>query len=171
MRTQTTRLMIEKCAEAIEKVVVPKLSEAFIAEQALGAAKLLQTLAPNVVEDEWLRKDNAKMRDVLQKVVEWIRKEGPSLQEPMGNARKRIEGLELKKADMDLSEENYNLRLALVETIRGLGALAKDTAIGDVSPLRRRIHRVLREQVDHELAWVGGRRTIGDAVAHLKKAD
>ena len=166
------RTKIEKCAEAIEKVIAPKLSEPFIVEQALSIAKLLRTLAPNVHEDAWLEQDNAQMREVLKGAVELVRKEPGALQQPMGKACTLIEEAELKNADMALSEENYGLRLALMETIKGLGAVPGDTAADMISPLRRQIHTVLREQVDYELARIGGRRSIGDAVVTLdKKSD
>lgn len=163
------RTKIEKCAEAIEKVIAPKLNEPFIVEQALSVAKLLRTLAPNVHEDEWLQKDNALMGGVLKEAAELVRKEPAIFEQSIGKACALMETDEQQKAGMVLSEENYNLRMAFMETIKGLNAVTSDKAAEMMSPLRRRIHAVLREQVDYELARIGGRRSIGDAVVTLEK--
>jgi len=161
MGTPITTLMLERCAQTIEQVIVPKLTTGFAFEQAMYIAILLHILAPAVEErGQELREENERMREVLGRVVEVLQGEEALSRNSVRNGLiERLER-ELKKVDVgppDVSEENYNLKGALVETIRGLDALINDLPRETMSSSRQQIRSVLRQQLDHGVARVASR--------------
>jgi hypothetical protein len=156
MGTQITTLMLERCAQTIEQVVIPNLPEGFALEQAMSIARVLHFLAPFVEEKcQELREENEAMREVLGKVLEALRGEKALSQNAVRN--RLIERLdqELKKVEVgppDVSEENHNLKAALVETINGLDALTENLPTETMSSLRQEIRSVIRQQLDHGVA-------------------
>ena len=160
MGTSITTLMLERCAQTIEQVIIPNLTGAFAFEQAMFIAVVLRILAP-AVEDksQELREENEGMREVLGRVLEVLRGEKALSRNAIRNGLiERLEH-ELKKVEVgppDVSEEHHNLKGALVETIKGLDALTKDLPTGTMSSLRQQIRSVLRQQLDHAVARVAG---------------
>jgi len=160
METSITTLTLERCAQTIEQVVVPNVTGEFALSQARSIARVLHILAPAVEEkSQELREENEQMRKVLRRVLTALRGEKALSQNPVRNGL--IEKLEeeLRKAKVrtpDVHQEHYNLKGALVETIRGLDALAKDLPAGTMSSLRPQIRSVIRQQLDHAVARVAG---------------
>jgi len=158
METPITTLMLERCAETIEKVIIPNLTGAFEFENAMWIAIILHILAPNVEEkSQELSEENERMREVLGSVLEALHGKKALFQNPVrNNLIDRLDS-ELKKVDMgppDVSEENHNLKGALVHTINSLDALTDDLPKETMSSLRQQIHSVLRQQLDHGVAHV-----------------
>lgn len=162
MGTSITTLTLERCAQTIEQVIIPNLTSAFAFEQAVWIATLLHILAPTVEEkSQELTEENERMRGVLGRVLEVLQREEALSQNSVRN--RLIERLdrELKKVDVgptDISEENYNLKGALLESIKGLDALTDDLPTETMSSLRQQIRSALRQQLDHGVARVASMR-------------
>jgi hypothetical protein len=158
MGTSIPTLMLERCAQAIEKTIIPNLPNDFAARQAGLIAALLHALAPTLEEkgDE-LIKENKKMRDVLRKVMEALRGEKvlyskPVATEIMLGINRALQNVET--GSLGIREGNDCLKEALVETIKRLDALEDDLMKETISSLRQQIRSVVRQQLDHELARV-----------------
>ena len=158
MGTPITNLMLERCAQTIEQVIIPDLTGAFEFENAMWMAIILHILAPMVEEkSQELSEENERMREVLGSVLEVLRGEKALAQNTARNDLIKMLDSELKKVDVgspDVSEENYNLKGALVDIIKGLDALTEDLPQETMSSLRQQIHSVLRQQLDHGVAHV-----------------
>jgi hypothetical protein len=156
MGTQITTLMLERCAQTIEQVVIPNLPEGFALEQAMSIARVLHFLAPVVEEKcQELREENEAMREVLGRVLEVLRGEKALSGNAVSNELIRRLDHELKKVEVgppDAGEENHNLKGALVETINGLDALKEGLPTETMSSLRQQIRSVIRQQLDHGTA-------------------
>jgi hypothetical protein len=158
MTNSLLALYIERCAQALEKVVIPNLTDNFASTQARMIAILLHSFAPRVEEKgKQLMTENDGMQEVLGKVLEVLRGEKTLSSNAVNTGLiKRLE-LELQKGETkhpDLSEENDRLKGALVEIIKGLDALSEALPIEKISSLRQQIRVVLRQQLDHELVRV-----------------
>lgn len=158
MGTPITNLMLERCAQTIEQVIIPDLTGAFQFENAMWMAIILHILAPMVEEkSQELSEENERMREVLGSVLEALHGQKALSQNPVRNDLIDRLDSELKKVDVgspDVSEENYNLKGALVDIIKGLDALTDDLPKETMSSLRQQIHSVLRQQLDHGVAHV-----------------
>ena len=171
MGTSLTTLMLERCAQTIEQVIIPNLTGDFVLEQAVHIATVLHALAPTVEEkSQESREENEGMREVLARVLEALRGEKALSQNAVRNGL--IEKLEeeLKKVELglpDATEENQNLKRTLRETINGLDALTEDFTKETMSSLRQQIRVVLRQQLDHSMAraaaWMAGHVTARTA--------
>ena len=158
MGTPITNLMLERCAQTIEQVIIPDLTGAFQFENAMWMAIILHILAPMVEEkSQELSEENEGMREVLGSVLEALRGEKALSQNPVRNDLiDRLDG-ELKKVAVgppDISDENYNLKGALVDIIKSLDALTEDLPQETMSSLRQQIRSALRQQLDHSVAHV-----------------
>ena len=158
MGTAITNLMLERCAQTIEQVITPNLTGAFEFENAMWLGIILHILAPMVEEkSQELSEENDAMRQVLTSVLEALRGEKALSQNPVRNDLiDRLDG-ELKKVSVgppDVSEENYSLKGALVDIIKGLDALTDDLPQETMSSLKQQVHSVLRQQLDHGVAHV-----------------
>ena len=158
MGTSITTLMLERCAQTIQQVIIPNLTGAFAFEQAMSITLLLRILAPAVEEkSQTLREENEGMREVLGRVREVLRREKALSRNAIRNGLIERLNHELKKVKVgppDASEENHNLKGALVETINGLDALTEALPTETMSSLRQQIRSVLRQQLDHGVARV-----------------
>ena len=156
MGTQITTLMLERCAQTIEQVVIPNLPEGFALQQAMSIARVLHFLAPVVEEKcQELREENEAMKEVLERVLEALRGEKALSRNAVRNRLIKRLDQELKRVEVgppDATEENHSLRGALVETINGLDALMEGLPTGTMSSLRQQIRSVLRQQLDHGTA-------------------
>jgi len=156
MDTSLVTLMLQRAAQAIEQVIIPELTEGFALEEASHIASMLRSLAPNVEEkSQDLREENKAMRKVLERVLRVLHRRKALSQNAISNGLIEILDHELKKVDdspPDVSQENHNLKRALVETIKALDALAGDLPIKTASFLRQQIRFVLRQQLDHAAA-------------------
>jgi len=145
--------MLERCAEAIEQVILPNLTETFAAEQARYVAFLLRAMAPTVEErSQGLREENEGMRELLRSVVEALHREKALSQNAVRTRliERLSEGLEKAEVEPpDVGEQNRILKGALVETIRGLDALTGDLPAETMSSLRQQIRVALRQQLDN----------------------
>ena len=158
MRTSVITLMLERCAQAVEQVIMPNLTDAFALEQAMYTALLLRFLAPSVEEKgQELSEENKGMREVMGKILETLRGE----ETLSGNAVRNgvIERLdrELKETKVeppDISEDNSNLKGVLAEIINGLDALTEELPKETMSSLKQQIRSVLRQQLNHRLARI-----------------
>lgn len=159
MRTAMTTLIIENCARTIEKILIPGLTDNYARAQAMNTATALRALAPFVEEkSQELNPENEGMREVLKKVLAVLQEDESLSRNPTRN--RLIERLdqELKKASIgppDANEANYNLKQALVETIKGLDALIDDVPAETMSSMRQQIRSVLRQQLDISLSRAG----------------
>ena len=121
----------------------PNLTAAFAAEQAANIANVLRILAPAVEEKpQELREENERMKEVLERVVEVLQGEKTLSRNTVRNRLIERLGYDLKKVGdgpPDVIKENYNLKEALVETIKDLDALTEDLPIGTMSSLRQQI--------------------------------
>jgi len=166
MANSITKIMLQRSAETIEKVIITNLSGAFALEQAMSIATILRFLAPVVeVESEELCAENEGMREVLGRVLEVLRGEKALSGNAVSDGLIERLDSELKKGGVqpqDVREENHNLKRALMESINGLDALTEDLSAETMSSLRQQIRSVLREQVDHGMADAAGWMT-----AHL----
>ena len=156
METPLTTLMLERCAQTLEKVIMPDLTDTFAIDQATHMSLLMHTLALTVEEkSQGLREENGQMMEALGEVLRMLREEKALSQNATSNALiSRLDG-ELKKIDAgppDANEDNYNLKASLVETIKGLDALGEDLPEETSSSLRQQIRSVLRQQLDHAAA-------------------
>lgn len=153
-----TTLMLHRCAQTMEQVIIPNLTEAFASEQATHIVTLLYVLAAIVEEkSQELREENEGMREVLGRVLEALRGEKALSQNAVRNGLIERLDHELKKVEVglpDVREENHNLKGVLVETIYGLDALTEDLPTGTMSSLRQQIRSVIRQQLDHGIAPV-----------------
>jgi len=160
MEASMTTLTLERCAQTIEHVIVPSVTGEFALSQARSIARVLHILAPAVEEkSQELREENEGMRQVLRRVLAVLRREKALSQNPVRNGLIGKLEEELKKVKVgppDVHQEHHNLKGALVETIRGLDALAKDFPAGKMSSLRQQIRFVIRQQLDHAVARVAG---------------
>jgi len=156
MGTPMTTLMLERCAQTIEQVIIPNLTGAFASEQAISIATVLRALAPVVEEkSQDMDEENKGMSEVLGKVLAALRDEkalshntvSSGLIEKLDHELKKVEG-----EPPDVSEENLNLKRALMETIAVLDALTEDVPIEMMSSLRQQIRSILRQQLDHNMA-------------------
>ena len=158
METPITTLMLERCAETIEKVIIPNLTGAFEFENAMWIAIILHILAPNVEENSReLSEENEGMREALGRVLEVLRGQKPLAQNPVRNDLTKTLERELKKVEVgppDVSKENYNLKASLVHTINSLDALTDDLPGETMSSLRQQVHSALRQQLDHSVSHV-----------------
>ena len=159
MRISMPTLLIEKCAQTIELVVVPALSDASVAEQAWLTAALLRTLAPTIEEKgEELREENQAMEEVIREIRNTLRRESLS-SNPVAVGLMNTLDLELQRSGSHftrISEDNDRLKGVLVQAIRGLDALRNDLPVETMSSLQKSIHVVLRQQVSNAVARVTG---------------
>ena len=160
METSITTLTLERCAQTIEKVVVPNVTGEFALSQAQSIARVLHILAPAVEEKcQELWEENEGMREVLGRVLEALRGEKAP---PRNAVRNKLIGRlddELKKVKVgppDAHQEHHDLKGVLVETIKGLDALTEDIPIETMSSLRQQIRAVVRQQLDHAVARIAG---------------
>jgi len=156
MGTPLVALMLERAAQAIQEVILPNLTDAFALEEASHIAMMLLSVAPTIEEKcQELREENEGMREVLGKVLEALRGEKSlSRNEVTNGLMERLEH-ELEKADVeppDVSQENHDLKGALVETIKGLDALTEDFPVEKMSSLRQQVRSVLRQQMNYAVA-------------------
>jgi len=158
VRTSVVTVMLERCAQAVEQVIMPNLTDTFALEQAMYTALLLRFLAPSVEEkSQELWEENKGMSEVISKILDALRN-----QETLsGNAVRDslIEKLdrtlkETKVEPPDISEDNYNLKGVLVEIINGLDVLTEELPKETMSSLKQQIRCVLRQQLNHRLARV-----------------
>lgn len=156
MATPMTTLMLERCAQTIEQVIIPNLTGAFASEQAMSVATVLRALATVVEEkSQEMDEENKGMREVLGEVLAVLRDEkalshntvSSGLIEKLDHELKRVEG-----GPPDVGEENLNLKRTLMETITVLDVLTEDVPIETMSSLRRQIRSVLRQHLDHGVA-------------------
>ncbi len=158
METSITTLMVERCAETIEKVIIPNLTGAFEFENAMWIAIVLHILAPNIEEkSQELSDENKGMRQALGQVLEVLRGQKALSHNPVRNDLVDRLDSELKKVDVgppDVSKENYNLKAALVHTINSLDALTDDIPKETMSYLKQQVRSALRQQLDHSVAHV-----------------
>ena len=160
METSVATLTLERCAQTIEQVVLPNVTGEFALSQAQSIARVLHILSPAVEEkSQELWEEYEGMRKVLRRVLAALRGEKALSQNPVRNGLIAKVEEDLKKAKvgpLDVHQEHRNLSGALVETIRGLDALAKDFPAGKMSSLRQQIRAVIRQQLDHAVARVAG---------------
>jgi len=166
MGTPITKIMLERSAQTIEQVIIPNLTAAFALEQAMSIATVLRFLAPVVEEKtQELKVENEGMREVLGRVLEALRAEKALSKNSVRNGLIERLDHELKKVEVeppDVSEENHNLKRALMETIYGLDALTDDLPTKVMSSLRQQIRSVLRQQLDRGVA-----DAVGWITAHM----
>ena len=151
-------LCLQRCAQAMEKVVIPNLTDNNAIMQARAIALLLNAVAP-VLEEKGkeLMIENDGMKQVLRKVLKALRSEINLSSNAVSAGLIRELDLELQKGKTkyrDLTEENHRLKGALVKVIKGLDALSEDLPMKKISSLRQQIRSVLRQQLDRELALV-----------------
>lgn len=158
MGSSLVTLMLERCAEAIEKVIVPNLTDDFARGQAVLTAATLHLLAPAVEEKaKDLIEENKGMKGVLGRVLEVLRGEDAISSNAVKAGLMETIELEMQKAEInypDISEVNEGLKAVLVKTINGLDALRGDFPMELMSSLRQQIRSVLRQQVNHALARI-----------------
>lgn len=158
MGTAITNLMLERCAQTIEQVITPNLTGAFEFENAMWLGIILHILAPMVEEkSQELSEENDAMRQVLGQVLEVLWGQKALAQNSVRNDLIVTLERELKKVDdgpPDVSEENYSLKGALVDVIKGLDALTDDLPQETMSALKQQVHSALRQQLDHSVAHV-----------------
>jgi hypothetical protein len=146
-------LMIEKCAQIIENVIIPSLTDESVVGQARYTALILHTLAPGIEEkSKELIEENRAMRGVLEKARKVLgRKALPS--NPVWTRLIEALDIELKNGGQtDVLEENHRLKALFADTIKGLDSLAHEVSLKAASSLKGQIRRVLRGQIDHALA-------------------
>ena len=148
--------MLERTAQFLEQQVTPQLSTRWLMQKAMMSGFLLRLLAVTVEEkSKDLREENDVMREALERVLEVLKGEEALSHNQVRNGLIERLDRELKKADVtapDLSEENQNLKEALVGTIKGLDALTDDLPRETMSSLRQQIRSAIRLQLDHSLA-------------------
>jgi len=148
--------MLQRAAQAIEQAIIPNLTEVFALEQASHIALILRVLAPYVEEkSQDLREENEAMRRVIKRVLRVLHRREALSQNAVRNGLIEILDRDLKKVGSeppDVSQENHNLKRALVETIKSLDVLAGDLPIKTMSSLRQQIRSVLRQQLNHAAA-------------------
>ena len=156
MSTPLITLMLQRAAQAIEQVIIPDLTGAFALEEAAHIASMLRSLAPNVEEKcQELREENEGMREVLGKVLEALHGEKALSRNAIRNGLIAKLDHELKKVEdgpPNVSQENHDLRGALVEAIRGLDVLREDLPMETMSSLRQQIRSVIRQQLNYVAA-------------------
>ncbi len=164
MKVPITTVILERCAQTIEQVIMPNLAKGVAPRQAQSIAILLRNLAPLVgVSSELLREENQTMREVLERVLEALRKEKALSQNAVGNRLIERLDYELKKGEgrpPDIGEENENLKGALVATIEGLDTLTEELPSKTMSSLRQKIRFVLRQQLDHGIEQFSSRMPV-----------
>ena len=158
MSTPLVNLMLERCAQAIEKAIIPKLTDAFALEQAMFTAVLLSYLA-TAVEPKYheLIEENEEIKKVMEKGLKVLRGEKALAGDATSDSLIDKIDRELKKVETesaDFAEENHNLRLALMETIYGLDDLTEKLPAETITPLRQEIRSVLRHQLNHTLVRI-----------------
>jgi hypothetical protein len=149
--------MIEKCAQIIEDVIIPALADDSVILQAQYAAAILHSSAPGLEEkSKELIEENRAMRAVLGKVRKAIARKDLATNQVWTQLVESF-NFELKnRAHTDVLEENHRLKGVLVQTIKGIDALAGEVSPRTLSSLRRQIRRVLRQQIDHAMARLSG---------------
>ncbi len=153
MSVQMMSLIIERCAQTLEEVVVPQVSGSYAAAQASAVAQLLKTLAPAVeLKGHVLREENEAMSSVLRAVYEQLSATPASASH--GHLLEDMNASLTATADAacNPSEANFRLKGLLVGTIAALDALETVLSETLLQPLRQRIRIVLRQQLDNELA-------------------
>ncbi len=153
MGSSVPALMIEKCAQIIEDVIIPALADDSVILQARYAAAILHDLAPGLEEkSKELIEENQAMREVLGRARKAIVRKALSTNQ-VWTQLVEILDFELKKrAHTDVLEDNHRLKGVLVQTIKGIDALSGEMSPRAVSSLKGRIRRVLRQQIDHAMA-------------------
>ena len=152
METPLTTLMLERCAQTIEQVIVPKLTGGFEFEQAMYIAILLHILAPAVdMKTQEVQAENERMRRVLGQVLQALggNPAGAGLAERLHDPLRRA-----AEGQAAVGEENSMLKGALVDAIKGLDELASGLPEETVSALREEIRGALRQQLDHSVQRV-----------------
>ena len=147
METPLTTLMLQRCAQTIEQVIIPDLKGAFEFEQAMYIAILLHILAPAVeMKSQELQEENEGMRQALGQVLQALRENAVGA----GLAEQLDRGLqEAGEETAGITEQNHRLKGALVDAIKGLDALSGELPDEAMSPLRQEIRSALRQQLDH----------------------
>jgi len=156
METPLVTLMLQRAAQAIEEAIMPNITEPFALEEAKHIAFMMRSLAPNVEEkSQDLKEENESMRRVLGRVVTLLRRRNTSSLNTTRTGLIELVEYELTKVDaepLNVSQENHNLKRALVETIKSLDALTGDVPIQTMPSLRRQIRSVLRQQLNNTAA-------------------
>src|ERR1700712_3089949 len=146
MDYQMMSLMLERCAQALEETVGPHVTDPFATAQVNAISQLLKSLAPAVdINSLVLHQDNDSMRVVLSAVAEDLRSLAPDtilqIDEQLPNGR--LAGAQ------EVAQANAYLKGLLVSAIEQLDTLESQLPAVDFQPVRRRIRKVLREQLDN----------------------
>ena len=150
------RLILERTGQFLEQQVAPQMSTRWLMQKAFMSGFVLRLLAVTMEEQSKdLGEENEAMKEALAGVLEVLQRESALSQNQTRD--QLIESLdsELRKvngAALDLSEQNLNLKEALVETIKGLDALTDELPAETLSPLRQQIRSAIRLQLNHSLA-------------------
>lgn len=151
MTSSLPALMLEKCAQTIENVIIPALSDEVVIIQSRYTAAILHALAPALEEkSKTLSEENHALREVLARI-----QQARSLQNPSSNPAwgALAEILERRfEHGGDVLGENHALKAALADCIRTLDALAAEFSPEPLAALKQQIHAVLRLQLDHALS-------------------
>lgn len=159
MASSLPHLLIEKCAQAIDGVIMPALTDESALAQARYTAAILHKIAPFIEERSVeLIQENRSMREVLARVRRTLsRKPLPSNAVWTGLLESLRQGLRSRPCP-DLPEDNYRLKGLLAQTIRDLDLLSADLSTKALRSLEQDIQAVLRQQLDHSLAISEGFR-------------
>jgi hypothetical protein len=143
--------IIEKCAQVIEKNIIPALDDESVAVQAQYTAAMLHLLAPGIEErSKEMIEENDAMRKVLARAKRTIGRKGSKQ-----GCTRLLETLntELRKRRCsDVPVENQRLKKVLIYTIKGLDGLGDEVSQKTLSLLREHIRTVLRQQINHGMS-------------------
>ncbi len=147
------RLFMEKCADYVEQVLLPKVTDPLEFNKTYLMCVALRIMANSVEEKAIdLIKENAEMRALFKAVLEELKKYDPLPQSAIRNQLIQTLNDALKATrdgPTDPAGENLILKQALVDTIKGLDALTDVIPESAISSLRSRMRSVLKQQVDH----------------------
>jgi hypothetical protein len=150
-------MLIEKCAQTVDTVIIPALTDESAIMQARHAAALLHTMAPFIEQRSTeLIQENRAMTEMLAKVRRTLNRK-PLPQNAVWTDLLEALGCEPGRRDCsDVLEDNYRLKGLLVRTIRDLEFLSADLSPRTIRSLEDDIRVVLRQQLDHSLAVTEG---------------
>ncbi len=161
MRTSLPTLLVEKCAQTIESVVIPALADAPAAEQAALTAELLRTLATTIEEKgEELLQENLALEGVFRKARSALAQQSLSANADAVRLMNVLDPALQNTGSLhtSISEENDRLKGVMVLLIRGIDTVADDLPAGTASALRESIHTALTQLVSNAVARVTGTR-------------
>lgn len=151
MASSLPTLMLEKCAQTIENVIIPALSDETVINQSQYTAAILHALAPALEEkSKTLSEENHALRDVLARIRQALSQQNPSSNPAWGELAEIL--ARRFEHDGDLLAENHALKAALVDCIKVLDALAAEFSPEPLAALKDQIRAVLRLQLDHALS-------------------